>query len=302
MFGRGAARSVQHSFYSKTKLAVGVGASLGLGWWLQKNYFANAPEENGQIALSTKEFRSFRLDSIEYYNHNTNIFNVRLPENQESGLTTASYLLIRGTDKDGKPAVKPYTPINDLHTTGSCSLLIKEYPEGNVSRYVHGLKVGDMVDIKGPFKSLNYSPNMKSHIGMIAGGTGITPMVQMLKTIFSNPEDKTKVSMIFANIAEEDILLREYLTQLSKSHPDRFKVYYTLDKPPTNWNGGSGFVSKEMVSQQIPPPNSDVLVLFCGPPPMLSAVAGPKAKDWSQGEVGGVLKDLGYTSDMVYKF
>jgi cytochrome-b5 reductase len=40
----------------------------------------------------------------------------------------------------------------------------------------------------------------------------------------------------------------------------------------------------------------------CGPPPMMNAVSGDKAPDKSQGELAGVLKDMGYTSDMVYKF
>lgn len=35
---------------------------------------------------------------------------------------------------------------------------------------------------------------------------------------------------------------------------------------------------------------------------MMKAISGDKAPDYSQGQVGGVLKDLGYTEDMVYKF
>jgi cytochrome-b5 reductase len=42
-------------------------------------------------------------------------------------------------------------------------------------------------------------------------------------------------------------------------------------------------------------------VFVCGPPPMLNALAGPKAKDYSQGEIGGALKNLGYTSEQIFK-
>lgn len=42
--------------------------------------------------------------------------------------------------------------------------------------------------------------------------------------------------------------------------------------------------------------------MVCGPPGMMASVSGPKAPDYSQGEVSGLLKELGYTKDNVYKF
>jgi cytochrome-b5 reductase len=58
-------------------------------------------------------------------------------------------------------------------------LVIKKYPDGKVSGWMHDLKVGDLVEVKGPFPKLAYVPNMKKSIGMICGGTGITPMLQV---------------------------------------------------------------------------------------------------------------------------
>ena len=44
------------------------------------------------------------------------------------------------------------------------------------------------------------------------------------------------------------------------------------------------------------------MIFVCGPPPMMKAISGDKAPDYTQGPVGGALKDLGYSEDMVYKF
>jgi len=289
-----------------TKFGAGAfGSAALLGSFLyfndKKQFFAGSADEN--IALNPDQFVDLRLQSVTYYNHNTNMFRVSFPkEDQSSGLTTASFVLIKGIDKDGKPAVRPYTPISTVDTKGHLDLLIKKYPEGNVSKYVHDLKVGESVQVKGPFKKLEYKPNMKKTIGMVAGGTGITPMVQVIETIFGNPDDKTSVNLIFANVSEEDILCKELFDSLEKVHPDRFKVYYTLDKPGESWKGGKGFVSAAMAKEHLPAPSNDSLILFCGPPPMLKAVAGPKGENYTQGEVGGVLKELGFTQDMVYKF
>ena len=62
---------------------------------------------------------------------------------------------------------------------------------------------------------------------MIAGGTGIAPMYQLVKWIYEHPEDKTQISILFANIHEEDILLREQLEELAANR--RINLFYTLD-------------------------------------------------------------------------
>lgn len=56
---------------------------------------------------------------------------------------------------------------------------------------------------------------------MLAGGTGITPMYQVANMILKNPNDKTKMRLIFANLTEEDILLQKELAALAVEHPDR---------------------------------------------------------------------------------
>ncbi|KAJ2666382.1 hypothetical protein GGH99_006753, partial [Coemansia sp. RSA 1285] len=67
--------------------------------------------------------------------------------------------------------------------------------------------------------------------------------------------------------------------------------------------GDVGFVTKELVQKYMPASsNQDVLVSVCGPLPMMKSISGAKAPDYSQGEVGGILKELGYTSDQVFKF
>lgn len=55
--------------------------------------------------------------------------------------------------------------------------LQQSYPTGNISKHFAGLKVGDFVDIKGPKGQMKYSNDYANAIGMIAGGTGITPML-----------------------------------------------------------------------------------------------------------------------------
>ena len=64
---------------------------------------------------------------------------------------------------------------------------------------------------RGPKGNFAYSANMARRIGMIAGGTGITPMLQIIKAIARGRRngDKVVVDLIFANVSFDDILLKD---------------------------------------------------------------------------------------------
>lgn len=161
--------------------------------------------------------------------------------------------------------MRSYTPISsDVHP-GYFDLLIKSYPQGNISRHFATLKEGDTMKVRGPKGAMVYTPNMVRHFGMIAGGTGITPMLQVAQAIRRGRKsgDKTKVDLIFANVNEEDILLREDLDDLNKE--EGFNVYYVLNNPPEGWTGGIGFVTADMIKvcDAVDSRIGNVLTRFC---------------------------------------
>ena len=98
--------------------------------------------------------------------------------------------------------------------------------------------------MQGPIPKVEYKVNQWKHVSMIAGGTGITPMLQVMNEIARNPQDKTKVTLLFANVTEKDILCRSEIDKLCAEKPEQFKAYYILDRPPPNWQGGAGYVTQ----------------------------------------------------------
>lgn len=128
-------------------------------------------------------------------------------------------------------------------------------------------------------------------------------MYQLIRAIFQNPSDKTKVSLVFGNIREEDILLKQELHELENTYPQRFRAFYTLDQPPDSWAQGKGHITKDLLKTVLPEPKEDnVKVFVCGPPGLYKAVSGEKVSPKDQGELNGYLKELGYDKDQVYKF
>lgn len=142
----------------------------------------------------------------------------------------------------------------------------QSYEKGNISRYVSLLKIGDKIRVKGPKGQFTYKPNTWRVLGMIAGGTGITPMLQVIRAALKNPNDNTALNLIYANVNFEDILLKKELDELAAAHPNRFKVYYVLNNPPEGWKGGVGFVSKDQVENWMPGsnPHNDIKIMMCG--------------------------------------
>ncbi|XP_060564956.1 NADH-cytochrome b5 reductase 3-like [Ruditapes philippinarum] len=216
---------------------------------------------------------------------------------------------------DGQLVIRPYTPVSSDDDKGYMDLVIKVYfknvnpkfPDGGkMSQYLNNMEVGDYIDVRGPSGLLVYDGcgefkirhDKKSdprsvtakRIGMIAGGTGITPMLQLIRQILKDKNDKTEMCLLFANQTEDDILLRPELEDLQQTYGDRFKLWFTLDRPADDWKYSKGFISDVMIKEHLPPAEEGTIVLMCGPPPMINFACLPN------------LEKLGYNSDMRFAF
>ncbi|XP_059641282.1 NADH--cytochrome b5 reductase 1-like isoform X2 [Cornus florida] len=240
--------------------------------------------------LDPENFKEFKLVKRTELSHNVALFRFALPTpSSVLGLPIGQHMSCRGKDSQGEQVIKPYTPTTLDSDVGYFELVIKMYPQGRMSHHFREMREGDYLAVKGPKGKFKYQPGQVRAFGMLAGGTGITPMFQVTRAILENPNDKTNIHLIYANVTNEDILLKEELDNLASNFPNRFKVYYVLNQPPEVWNGGVGFISKEMIEAHCPAPAADVKILRCGPPPMNKAMAAN-------------LEALEYTPQMQFQF
>ncbi|CAL5428481.1 unnamed protein product [Camellia sinensis] len=263
---------------------------------------------DAKCCLDPENFKKFKLVKRTQLSHNVAKFRFDLPTpTSVLGLPIGQHMSCRGKDSQGEDVIKPYTPTTLDSDVGYFELVIKMYPQGRMSHHFREMREGDYLAVKGPkfrarkacrFKVLEgirkvgrfkYQPGQVRAFGMLAGGTGITPMFQVARAILENPNDKTNINLIYANVTYEDILLKEELANLACSFPNRFNVYYVLNQPPEGWDGGLGFVSKEIIQAHCPAPASDIQILRCGPPPMNKAMAAH-------------LEALGYAPQMQFQF
>jgi cytochrome-b5 reductase len=152
---------------------------------------------------------------------------------------------------------------------------------------------------------------------LIGGGSGITPLYQVLTHALRDPHNTTKFTLLFGNVSEKDILLKEELDRLKKKYPDNFEVVYFVDKSDGSGIATEGHINKSTISKYFNPSLGERTKIFVcgeylplagsacqsahilkGPPPQMKAISGPK-KGFNQGELSGALKELGFTEDQV---
>lgn len=90
-------------------------------------------------------------------------------------------------------------------------------------------------------------------------------MLQVMQAVAHNPEDETRVSLLYANRTEQDILLRTELEELQQQSTN-IAVSHILSKPSDTWTGLRGRINSQVLQQHLPRPADRVLILVCGPP------------------------------------
>ena len=147
-------------------------------------------------------------------------------------------------------------------------------------------------------------------LGLVGGGTGLAPLLQVVRAMLADKQDTTRISLLCVNRHEADILMRDELDRLSIEHFQRFTLTYTLTQPPSDWAGSWGRGDAALAREALPPPGADTLVLVCGTDGFVDTWAGAIERVYDengkkkkvQGTVRGILKTVGFTEDMVYKY
>ncbi|PYH81780.1 hypothetical protein BO82DRAFT_414587 [Aspergillus uvarum CBS 121591] len=285
------ARSTSGGFYTGFAAATGLATLVGslvaskLSQMTQiKSGFTNYPayikcrpriRSNPHLVkgfLDPKEYKGLPLVRKEELAPNVYRFVLQLPNPQEViGLPIGQHVAIRA-NVDGKTVSRSYTPTSNNLDRGVLELVIKCYPDGLLTgRYLAHLEIGQEIQLRGPKGAMKYTPGLCKRIGMIAGGTGITPMYQLIRAICEDPTDLTEISLIYANRTEDDILLRRQLDGFAQQYPRNLQIWYMLDTPPKAWAFGSGYVTAEIMKERLPASGPDTKVMLCGPPGMVNA-------------------------------
>jgi ring-1,2-phenylacetyl-CoA epoxidase subunit PaaE len=131
---------------------------------------------------------------------------------------------------NGEEVSRSYSFSSSSFLKESPALTIKKMPEGLVSNFLaDNLAVGDQLEISQPSGRFTTTYNTtKRHLLMIAGGSGITPIFSILKTVL-HEEQESRVTLYYANRNSESIIFKDQLNELEKLYPNRFTLTHFLE-------------------------------------------------------------------------
>ncbi|CAG8465360.1 9912_t:CDS:10 [Acaulospora morrowiae] len=212
----------------------------------------------------------------------------------DSRFLPGHYIEIQARVK-GQVVVRSYIPLEGTMSK-SFSIYVKIYPHGLISQHLNKQLIGYEVRVRGPFdvmeKQMRVTLKTNGYVGlpipgspylgpdkdgfsgktsllnpsssdgcwetlyMIAGGTGITPMLQLIRyhleqVLKRGKGSRVQMNLLLGNREVEDIIDAQLLEELAFSSRGMLTVKYCLSKPPSAWGGFHGIIGDEILREWI---------------------------------------------------
>ena len=182
------------------------------------------------------------------------------------------------TDIGGKSVRRAYSLSSSPYTDDTLTVTIKRVDGGLMSNYLNdNVKKDDVIQVMEPMGhfTTEFKENNKRHVIMFGGGSGITPLMSHAKSALVK-EPNSIVSLIYANRDIESIIFKEAFQDLETKYEGRFRVIHILDNAPLEWQGPSGLLNHDMLTdlfERIPNWGiGQTTHIMCGPEGMMNNV------------------------------
>lgn len=203
---------------------------------------------------------------------------------------------------NGKEVRRAYSLCSSPYVDQDLAVTVKRVETGLMSNWLADhLEAGARIKVMEPMGQFTteFSPERKRHLIMFAGGSGITPMMSIIKSILSQEPDSI-VSLIYCNRDIDSIIFKDTLEEMQTRDEGRLHVIHVLDNAPMNWQGYSGLLNHDMLTrlfERIPEWGiTNTSYLMCGPEGMMNNVESllamrhiPKEKVFKESFVQGTI-------------
>jgi len=163
---------------------------------------------------------------------------------------------------------------------GDWMVTVKRIGGGVFSNWVgNQLRPGDTLDVMPPHGSFttDFSASKARHLVGIAGGSGITPVISLIKTLLRE-EPESRFTLLYGNRDSSSVIFLEALAGLKDKHLGRFEIYHFLDAEDQDIELFNGMLNRERLEEAIAALVPDAAHVdgwfICGPGPMMDAAEG----------------------------
>jgi ferredoxin-NADP reductase len=170
---------------------------------------------------------------------------------------------------DGRKETRCYSICSSPARSGYVEITPKRAGAGCVSVFLNDrASIGMTVEATGPFGQYCLNPAADKSIVMLAAGSGITPMMAMLRYI----DDlclEVQATLIYCVRTSKDIIFRDELNDL-QTRLNNFQCHLLLSQADEAWPGARGRINRDFLRNAVPELKGQVFFL-CGPPPFMEA-------------------------------
>ncbi len=247
-------------------LAGGFGTLI---WRRPKVPSTQAPQPAPSIPKAAQGSFLLRLVRIERQTHDCVSLRFRVAEPHAFRARPGQFLTFDWLI-DGEKLVRSYSISSSPTQAGFVEITVKKAEQGRVSAFLNERAPASLtVEARGPAGRFYFDAKQHQRIVLFAGGSGITPMMSMLRYIDDLCLD-TKVILFYSVRTQRDIIFEGELESLHKRLPN-LQLFIVPTQPDHGWTGWSGRLSREMLMEQLDM-NSEQTFFLCGPEPFMNHV------------------------------
>lgn len=222
------------------------------------------------------EFKTLRVKKIERESDEAITVHFKQPLFNKLKYDAGQFLTFR-MQIDGKQVYRSYSLCSAPRIDKHLSVTVKRVKDGFISNYLNDyLKEGDSLPATLSRSQFLYSteqsvPEVK-HLILISAGSGITPILSILKTALHAYSD-ISVHLLYGSRQENKILHKTALDELSEQFKDRLKVTHVISQPSHNWDGESGRLDEHTITRLVKSDSSHMNAAYyiCGPEGMMQS-------------------------------
>lgn len=220
--------------------------------------------------LKVKDVRRETADAVSV------AFEVPLAIQHEYQFKQGQYITIK-LNVNGEEIRRSYSICTSPYSEKELRVAVKEVKDGRASTLINrSWKAGDTVEVMTPMGNFSsvLSGNNKKHYVLFAGGSGVTPMMSILKSVLYI-EKQSNITLVYANRDEDSVIFKAELEKLIADHSDKLKVLNVYDNPKTQVSDlQKGLLTPERVKaivENYGGVNADEYFI-CGPGPMMENI------------------------------
>jgi len=191
-----------------------------------------------------------------------------------AGHRAGQHVDIRLTADNGYQAQRSYSIASPAGCAPHVELTIERISDGEVSPFLtEELRAGDTIELRGPIGGyFTWDPAISSPLMLIAGGSGVVPLMSMLRTRYQ-VGSKIPAKLVYSSRLAEDIIYRDELDELAANR-DGFYLVHTLTRgAPAGWEGQTRRVDRDMLAECGFQPAEGPRIFVCGPTSFVETVA-----------------------------